>query len=173
MIRKAVRQDIAGIEKIYNEILELESSGTGCTGWVKGIYPSAETALAAIEKDELYVMEENGRIVASAKINREQVPEYAMADWEQDAPPEEVMVIHTLTVSPGESGKGYGSIFIKFYEDFAREHGCRYLRMDTNEINRPARSLYKKLGYREAGIVSCKFNGIDGVRLVCLEKTLS
>lgn len=172
MIRKATREDISGIEKIYNEILDLEAARKGLTGWVKGIYPSGKTALLAIEKEEMYVMEENGIIVAAARINREQMPGYARAKWEYDAPEEETMVIHTLTVSPGEAGKGYGSAFIKYYEDFALEHGCRYLRMDTNEINQPARSLYKKLGYREAGIIPCNFNGIKDVRLVCFEKKL-
>ena len=33
-------------------------------------------------------------------------------------------------------------------------------------------SLYKKLGYTEAGIVPCTFNGLEGVELVCLEKKL-
>ena len=59
------------------------------------------------------------------------------------------------------------------YEDYARAHGCHYLRMDTNERNRTARALYAKLGYREPGIVDCAFNGIPEVRLVCLEKTLT
>lgn len=65
----------------------------------------------------------------------------------------------TLVVSPKENGHGYGT-------------GCRYLRMDTNEKNKAARMLYKKLGYEEIGIVPCKFNGIPGVQLVCLEKKL-
>ena len=42
--------------------------------------------------------------------------------------------------------------------------------MDTNEKNAAARRLYARLGYREAGIVPCVFNGIKGVGLVCLEK---
>ena len=46
------------------------------------------------------------------------------------------------------------------------------LRMDTNERNAAARSLYAGLGYKEVGIVSCDFNGIPGIRLVCLEKLL-
>lgn len=44
--------------------------------------------------------------------------------------------------------------------------------MDTNQINAPARALYKRLGYREAGIVPCDFNGLGQIRLVCLEKLL-
>ena len=54
----------------------------------------------------------------------------------------------------------------------ARETGRPFLRMDTNVKNTAARRLYARLGYREAGAVSCCFNGIPGVQLVCLEKTL-
>ena len=43
---------------------------------------------------------------------------------------------------------------------------------NNNEKNSAARALYKKLGYTEAGIVPTVFNGIPGVNLVCLEKTL-
>ena len=32
--------------------------------------------------------------------------------------------------------------------------------------------LYARLGYTEAGIVAGTFNGIPGVELVCLEKTV-
>ena len=46
------------------------------------------------------------------------------------------------------------------------------LRMDTNEKNAAARSLYRKLGCREAGAVPCVFNGIPNVNLILLEKEL-
>ena len=44
--------------------------------------------------------------------------------------------------------------------------------MDTNARNARARAMYRRLGYREAGIAPCVFNGIPGVELVCLEKSL-
>ena len=44
--------------------------------------------------------------------------------------------------------------------------------MDTNELNKNARSFYNKLGYSESGILPCVFNGIPGIRLVMLEKVL-
>lgn len=47
------------------------------------------------------------------------------------------------------------------------------LRLDTNVLNHRARALYHSLGYREVGQVSTVFNGIDGVMLVLLEKSLS
>lgn len=172
MIRKANRQDIKEVAKIYDEILEQEEAGNVRIGWIKGVYPTEATAQEALDKDELFVYDEDGIILAAAKINQKQEPAYESAAWEYDAPDQEVMVLHTLVVSPRQAGNGVGSEFVKFYEDYALQQGCRYLRMDTNEINANARRLYKKLGYREAGIVPCNFNGIENVNLVCLEKRL-
>ena len=78
------------------------------------------------------------------------------------------MVLHALAVDPLEKGKGCGRAFVTFYEDYAKQHGCIALRMDTNTR---VRNLYQRLGYEEIGIVESSFNGIPNVRLVCLEKT--
>jgi len=173
MIRRAIKNDIPGVVKIYDKILKLEAQGKAHTGWQKGVYPTESTALNAFSKDELFVFEEDGQILASARINQEQEPEYAKCQWMYDAPDSEVMVMHTLVVDPDISGSGIGSKFVRFYEEFALKHGCHYLRIDTNALNTKARALYKKLGYSEQGIIPCVFNGIVGVNLVCLEKTIN
>ena len=170
MIRMATENDIPMIVRIYDKILGLEAEGKTHTGWKNGIYPTRETAKDAITKNELFVFEEDGCILASARINQEQGPEYARCQWEYDAPESEIMVIHTLVVDPDASRQGIGSKFMSFYESFASNCGCRYLRLDTSANNAQARALYKKLGYTEQGVVSCVFNGIEGAKLVCLEK---
>ena len=172
MIRKAKAADCASIVNIYNFILENETAGKCQTGWIKGIYPTENTVVEALNKDELFVCEENGVVVAAAKINQEQVPEYADCKWEHEAFDNKIMVFHTLVVDPRQSGRGYGKKFVQFYEEYALQHGCQFLRMDTNETNTNARRLYAGLGYKEVGIVLCNFNGIEGVHLVCLEKKL-
>ena len=114
-----------------------------------------------------------GAVTAAARINQIQVPEYANARWQHpQAPAEQVMVLHTLVIDPDEKGKGYGREFVAFYEEYASRSGCTCLRMDTNARNEGARRLYRHLGYREAGIVRCVFNGLAGVELVMLEKKL-
>ena len=115
----------------------------------------------------MFVLEDAGEILGAARINKAQVDSYAEGDWEFAARDEEVCVLHTLVVSPSASGKGYGKKFVKFYEDYALSHGCPELRMDA-----AARGLYKKLGYKEIGIVPTVFNGIPDVQLVLLEKHL-
>lgn len=172
MIRKANKSDIKAVAEIYEKIIQAEEIGKVSIGWQRGVYPTEKTAVEALEKGELFVMEDNGTVVAAAKINQEQVPEYYNCKWEHEAPDSEIMVLHTLVVDPDKAGCGYGTKFVAFYEEYALLNECKYLRMDTNEKNINARKLYYKLGYKEPGIVPCVFNGISGVQLVCLEKKL-
>lgn len=172
VIRKARNADLPAVAGIYEKILRKQDQGEASTGWVRGIYPTLATAEAALAADDLFVMEADGKIVGSCRINQEQVKEYADCTWSVDAPGDQVMVLHTLTIDPEQSGKGYGKQFVAYYEQYARAQGCPFLRMDTNVINLTARAMYKKLGFREAGIVDTFFNGIPNVKLVCLEKTL-
>lgn len=171
-IRRGTPADISGIAAIYDRILTEEEAGRASVGWVRGVYPTEASAREALEAGELFVMAEEGVLTAAARINQTQVPVYSRVPWRWQAPPERVMVLHTLVVDPLRKGRGCGSAFVAFYERYARERGCACLRMDTNEKNASARALYARLGYREAGIVPCAFNGIPGVGLVCLEKKL-
>ena len=172
MFRRAEMGDLDAIAAIYDEIHDEIESGRASIGWIRGVYPTRATAEAAIQLGDMYVEIEDGGIVAAARINQYQGPEYDGASWSFDARPEQVQVLHTLVVSPRFAGRGYGTKFVHYYEDCARRRGCPFLRMDTNAVNAAARALYKKLGYREACIVPCEFNGIPNVQLVCLDKRL-
>ena len=170
VFRKAKTGDLKAVAAVYDAVHTAEEAGRGCTGWVRGVYPTAETAQFAQARGELFVAEEGGAVVAAAIINREQPDAYRKGAWSVDA--DEVTVLHTLAVDPAFAGRGCGTGFVRFYEAFALASGCRYLRLDTQVKNRPARSLYVGLGYREIGVVPCTFNGIEGVELVLMEKTL-
>ena len=168
--RKATAADIPAIAEIYSDIHTQEENGEVTIGWNRSIYPTAATAQAALERDDLFVGEDGEKIVGAAILNKVQVPEYALGQWKHPAADEKVMVLHTLVISPKHAKRGWGSRFVAFYEEYALENGCNYLRMDTNARNTVARALYRKLGYEEIGIVPCVFNGISGVPLVLLEK---
>ena len=169
-IRKAGASDINDIEKIYNDIHCSEEKGSLTIGWTRGVYPTRKTAEDAVARDDMFVLEENGVVVGAAIINQIQVDVYENAPWEYES--DAVCVLHTLVISPSFAGKGFGTGFVRFYEDWAREHGIYELRIDTNARNTAARKMYRKLGYKEITIVPTVFNGIPDVNLVLLEKNL-
>ena len=173
LVRKANARDLDAIEAIYDRIHTAEEQGPVTTGWQRAVYPTRATAMAALERGDLFVLEADGEIAGSALINQIQVDVYKDAPWQYQVADEEVMVLHTLVIDPLRKGQGLGKIFVRFYEDYALQQGCPFLRMDTNARNLPARAFYKKLNYQEIAIVPCVFNGIADVQLVLLEKKLS
>ena len=176
MIRKATLTDIDAIASIYNHIHTAEESREATIGWIRGVYPERETALAAMTHDNLFIQTDKiggeSVVVGTAILNQEQVDVYEGAPWRYDVPADQVMVLHTLVIDPFVKGRGYGREFAEYYEQYALLKGCHYLRIDTNSRNTAARAFYKKLGYEEIGIVPCEFNGIPGVKLVLLEKRI-
>lgn len=172
VFRKATASDLSAVSEIYEQIHTEEETGRVSIGWIRGVYPTEKTAEASLQRGDLFVAEDNGFIVGAAVINQQQVDVYGDAPWEFRVPDSAVMVLHTLVISPKVAGKGWGKAFVAFYEDYALSQNCPYLRMDTNARNTRARAMYRKLGYREIGIVPCVFNGIEGVQLVLLEKKL-
>lgn len=172
MIRKATAKDIDAVEKLYDAIHTAEENGKQTIGWIRGIYPVRKTAEMALARDDLFVLEDDGKICGTGILNKIQVDSYAEGHWEHEVPDERVCVLHTLVIDPDSAGKGCGRAFIKYYETYAQENGCTELRIDTNARNAVARAMYKKHGYTEIGIVPTVFNSIEGVQLVLLEKYL-
>lgn len=172
VFRTANAADIPAIVEIYEQIHTEEEAGRTSIGWIRGVYPTEKTAEASLQRGDLFVVENEGIVVGTAIINQLQVDVYEGAAWEFPAEDSEVMVLHTLVISPRAFHKGYGKAFVKFYEDYALSQNCPYLRMDTNARNLRARTMYRKMGYREIAIVPCVFNGMEDVQLVLLEKKL-
>lgn len=172
LIRKATVTDTAAIVALFDAIHTEEEAGRTTTGWLRNVYPTVKVVETGLDRGDLYVMEKAGLLVATCRINAEQVDCYFGAPWRYAAAPEQVLVMHTLVVDPKQKGRGYGTAFIAYYEEEARRRGCTVVRIDTNARNAQARRLYAYLGYHEADIVPTVFNGIPGVGLVLLEKKL-
>lgn len=168
-IRRATIFDLNGVAKVYDEIHDAEEAGKITTGWIRNVYPTRTVAEAALQRGDLFVMEDNDQVVGAALINQIQVDVYDGAPWEHDG---EVCVLHTLVISPRIHGKGAGRKFVEFYENYAFNHGWHELRIDTNARNERARKMYAGMGYKEIAIVPTVFNGIPDVNLVLLEKNL-
>lgn len=172
MIRKVEERDIEAVSQIYENIHTEVEEGRIVNGWIRGLYPTIDTVKAGLERGDFFVLEKDGRILAATILNYVQDEAYKDADWIYPAEDEEVLVMHTLVVEPKEAGKGYAGKFLDFYEEYAREKGCKVLRLDTLAMNDRAKTVYLGRGYRFAGLVKSNFYTIGIVPMICFEKKL-
>lgn len=173
MIRRAQAGDLPAVAQIYEEILgEEDRRGASYTNWQRGKYPTLETARQAMEADTLWVLVEEDTVCGAVILNGVQLAEYAQIPWQFPATPEQVMVIHTLVISPRFGGRGLARELVAFCEAEARRQGKAVMRLDTYEGNAPANAMYPKLGYRFAGSARFLFQGFLDEVLNCYEKAL-
>ena len=172
IFRHAATDDLDRIEEIYERIHDYEEQGKLSIGWARGVYPVRQTAADAIARGDIFVLEDNGVITASAIINHIQPDSYIEGKWEFMVPDEEIMVLHTLTVDPLLAGKGYGRRMMEFAEKEAKDTGFKVFRIDTYAGNGPARKMYESLGFRYAGKLETLFMGKIPEELIFFEKKL-
>lgn len=171
-IRKAKGEDIKEIGRIYSAIHDEIEAGRYNMKWQRDLYPTIAWAQERYEIGDLYVMEDDGEVVATAVINHNPLPEYFDGKWHQPQDYSKVLILHSLVVDPAKMKKGYGRAFVEYFEQMGIAAGCNRLRLDTQAMDMPARSLYHKLGYVEADFVPCQFKGIRDIDLVLIEKLL-
>ena len=173
MIRKATFNDITLVEDTNNEHFKHELVYGAFTIFKKGIYPTREDAMKAVNAGTLYVCEENSTIAGSIIVDNKQPPKYTEIIWGHSFTNDKVMVIHLLMVRPSMAGKGIATALVKHAIELARNNSCNVLRLDTGSQNIPAISLYKKLGFQVIATASMKIgNVIEHSEHLFLEKML-
>lgn len=169
MIRKAKMTDIAAIADTYTALLTYEQQNGGHSNWKLGVYPTIAVPEAKVPTGTMYVLEENGQIVASMVLNNDQAEEYAAIEWQYPGKGNQVLVIHTLCIPPQMSGHGYGRQMVEYAKKYAEESGCTTIRIDTYAHNEPAKRLYLKNGFRIAGYGRILLQGLIDEEQVYLE----
>lgn len=172
MIRKAAAADLPRIGEIYEAIFDKEEQGPVYTNWLRGTYPTVDSARQVLEAGTLYVGEEDGVLWGVVNLNGDQLPEYDQIPWAIPAEREEVGVIHTLCIHPAQSGKGLAKRMVAFCEETARAQGKTVIRLDTWEGNAPTNHLYPSIGYGFVGSTEFFFQGYVLEILNCYEKKL-
>ena len=170
MIRQAIEADIPAIAATYTRLLTYERDKGSFSNWQLGVYPTVKVPEAKVSTGTMYVLEEAGTIRASMILNNDQAEEYQDIAWTYAAAPEQVLVIHTLCILPDCAGHGYGTRMVAFAKEFAQNHGCTVIRIDTYAHNESAKALYKKNGFRIAGWGRILLQGLiaeDQVYLEC------
>lgn len=130
------------------------------------IYPDHDTLRSDIEKQEMYGLLEDGKIVAGIVLNEEQDEEYLTVDWQLHF--ERIGVIHRLCVGAGHQGRGYGRKIAELAEQEFCRRGFDCIRLDAFPQNPSAMRLYDSLGYSRCGSIQLRKG-----TFTCFEKRLT
>lgn len=159
MVRKATKNDIDSIAKLYDDVIDYQSANGGYMSWIKGVYPTSKTAEDALYFDKLYVFDTDGKITGSLILDCIQTVEYKALNWKTAADPRDALVVHTLCVSPDYMGIGIASEMLAFAKLLAKELNCSSIRLATNSKNSNAISLYEKNGFYIVGYEKAVLDG--------------
>lgn len=171
-IRLATAKDLDEVSALYDSLnLHLETN-VNYAGWAIGRYPTMQTAQDALSENSLYVYEENLQILGTVILNSQQPESYRDASWSEDIPAKQVLSVHTLAVHPKFLYRKIGEELLLFAEECAKRQNMLCIRLDTLLRNLPAARLYRRLGYKEAGVIDLRL-GISGLtEFLCFEKFL-
>lgn len=164
MIRKAIIKDLSDIMEIIRQTI-VEMSTYNNNQW-DGNYPKGKDFINDIQKEDLFVIEREGKIAGFICINSVEPVEYNELNWTLN---ERAMVVHRMSVSPSYRRNGIGTELMKFTDELAIKSNVRYLKTDTYSINPKMNALFVRCGYKLIGEMS--FLGKENP-FYCYEKVL-
>lgn len=142
MIRKAKITDLDVIREVFEDAKKIMRKDGNLHQWNDG-YPQDEVLINDIEKDQLYVIEED-EICACFVIQQGEDPTYKVIDgrWISNDP---YVTIHRIAKRSGSH------IFDKMFEYVKRTY--KHIRIDTYQDNKIMRFLLKEHGFAYCGII--------------------
>ena len=109
-------------------------------------YPSVLAFKKDIERDELYVLEIDEKIIGTIVISTLIDDEYIPVEWLIQG--SNSVYIHRLSIDPELQGHGYAQQLMDFAENHAKENGFVSVRLDTFSQNTRNQQFYEKRGYQ-------------------------
>ena len=147
VIESGTPADIDELEEPYDNLNDYLSATTNYPGWIKGIYPVRENAVAGIEDNTLFVLRCNGKIAGSIILDHHPDEAYNSVSWKVDVDYSSIFVIRTFVVHPSFLKMGVGRALMDYSFEQAQQSGIKSIRLDVYENNLPAISLYEKCGF--------------------------
>jgi ribosomal protein S18 acetylase RimI-like enzyme len=149
MIRKAVLTDIDSILLITKACAKFMIE-KDVFQWNE-FYPNKSAFINDLDRDELYVLEEENKVIGCVVISTLMDNEYKPIEWLTKN--ENNIYIHRLAVNPKFQGKGYAQQLMNYSEHYAEEHHYNSIRLDTFSQNKRNQKFYETRGYKRLGTI--------------------
>jgi ribosomal protein S18 acetylase RimI-like enzyme len=147
MIRRAKIEEIPEILELTNACAQHMTEG-GIFQWNEH-YPSRRAFVKDISRNELYILEEERKIIGVIAITTLIDQEYLPVQWLTETGKN--LYIHRLAVHPDFQSRGYAQKLMSFAEKQAREKKYISVRLDTFSKNYRNQIFYEKRGYKKLG----------------------
>jgi ribosomal protein S18 acetylase RimI-like enzyme len=165
-IRLGRLEDVDAVMALIRRVVPLMQAA-GNWQW-DDAYPNPEVFGRDVERYQLWLAEEDGRLAGVAAITQDQEPEYRDVGWD---PADPAVVVHRLAVDPDFRGRGVAKALMAQSEIVALSLGITHLRLDTNTENQAMQRLFLQLGYACAGEIGLAVR--PGRRFRCFGKRLA
>ena len=147
MIRKGQLSDIDNIMSLCRDCAR-HMIQKGIFQWNEN-YPNPSAFKTDIERDELYVLEIDNKIIGTIVISTLMDEEYKPIEWLTEN--HNNIYIHRLAVHPEHQGQGFAKQLMDFAEDYATSYNYQSIRLDTFSQNKRNQKFYEKRGYLRLG----------------------
>ncbi|MBE6623330.1 MAG: GNAT family N-acetyltransferase [Ruminococcaceae bacterium] len=158
ILRKLETKDLEKVDIMIEKAKKNMRDVLKIDQWQSG-YPNKETYEKDISDGIGYAFcNEADEIVAVAAVILGNEPWYDKIEkgefdgvWKGDE--ESYAAIHRVCVDLDSTCRGIGSSFIGAISKYCKKRGKTSLRIDTHRLNKPMRSMLKKCGFYETGII--------------------
>ena len=166
MFRKAKLDDVNQIMKVIVQAKEYLKS-QGIDQWQDG-YPSKEVIENDIKNNVSYVVEDDGRVIATAMISFDGEKDYDQiyeGKWISNS---DFVVVHRIAVDDDFKGRGIARKIIDEAEKMCITRGVKSIKIDTHRDNLSMQKFLKKNGFEYCGIIFLE----DGIERFAFERLI-
>jgi ribosomal protein S18 acetylase RimI-like enzyme len=112
-------------------------------------YPSAQAFETDIDRNELYLLKTDKKIIGTLVCSTFMDEEYEAIEWL--TPNQDNLYIHRLAVHPDYQKQGHARDLMKYAEAYAKLQHMTSVRLDTFSQNHRNQKFYEARGYHKLG----------------------
>lgn len=147
LFRKAAKNEAETILSLYRLATE-KGRIDGTSDW-DDEYPNKEILEEDLLKECLFVLEDEGDILAAITIMEEENMDIQSLNWTKAIS----CFLVRLCVSPGHQGKGIGEKMMHYASEYAKGKGFEATHHLAAKVNKTANNLYARMGYHIVGVI--------------------
>ena len=142
-IRIATKNDLEKLNILYKSVIDDMENVKKINIWDE-VYPFCEFEKDIMNK-EMFVIEDEGKILGSFALSEFDDPEYHTIEWKSNN--KKWFYINRLAILPSEQGKGYAKQAMEFINKYAIDNNYDFIRLTVHTDNKYAIGLYEKFGF--------------------------